>query len=133
MGTPPTGSSWDELINLEDPDGAGGLIPGDNRGFITLTVTGQVVRNGQVVATSTVSREFEVLPKCCGASLGSNGSGGVNVSGRSLGSDSRYCGLQWGIITGINGGTHFSYFANDRFTTRSADGTIVGLSTMLGR
>lgn len=132
VGTPPSGASWDSLINLDDPDGEGSGMAGDNRGYITLAVTGQVVRSGRVVATSTVTREFEILPKCCGASLGSNGSGGTNVSGRSLGSDSRFCGLQWGIITGINGGTHWSYYANDRFTTRNADGTIVGLSTMLG-
>ena len=131
VGTPPTGN-WDQLINLEDPDGASSLVPGDHHGFITLTVTGLVVRNGVVVGTSTVTREFEVLPKCCGASLGSNGSGGSALTGRSLGSDSRYCGLQWGIITGINGGTHWSYFANDRFTTRNSDGTVVNLSTMLG-
>ena len=126
--------NFHELNNLEDPDGAGSNLPGFNSGFITLVVEGRVVRNGVVESTSTITREFEVLPKCCGASFGSNGSGGAAVgsSAGSLGSDSRFCGVQFGIITGINGGTHWSYYANDRFTTKNPDGTVVNLSTILG-
>ncbi len=126
--------NFHELNNLEDPDGTGGNLPGFNSGFITLVVEGRVVRNGVVESTSTITREFEVLPKCCGASFGSNGSGGsaVGTAAGSLGSDSRFCGVQFGIITGINGGTHWSYFANDRFTTRAPGGPVVNLSTILG-
>ena len=128
---------WRTRVNLRaprnpDPNTSDPPGPGRNSGFLILTVQGRVVRGGQVVANSQVTREFEVLPKCCGASLGSQGSGGVNRTQQSLGSDSRFCGLQWGIITGINGGTHWSYFANDRFTTRNADGSVTSLATMLG-
>lgn len=126
--------SFQQLNNLDDPDGSGSLLPGFHSGFITLVVEGQVVRNGVVESTSRITREFEVLPKCCGASFGSNGSGGAAVGSTagSLGADSRFCGVQFGIITGINGGTHWSYFANDRFTTRVPGGPVVSLSTILG-
>ncbi|QEY33213.1 hypothetical protein EVJ50_14185 [Synechococcus sp. RSCCF101] len=131
----PSGKTWDQLLNLQDPDGPGTLVSGANRGFITLTVEGQVVRGGEVIATSTVTQEFEVLPKCCGASLGSQGSGGTNLEGSgqsSLGSDSRYCGLQMGIVSGLSRGWHWSYYANDRFTMRNPDGSISSLPNILG-
>ncbi len=123
-----------ELNNLDDPDGSGANLPGANSGFITLAVEGRVFRNGVQVATATVTREFEVMPKCCGASFGSNGSGGASVGAGagSTGSDSRYCGVQFGIITGINGGTHWSFYANDRFTSRNFENKVVNISSMLG-
>jgi len=125
-----------ELNNLDDPDGSGTILPGANSGFITLSVEGRVFRNGVQVATSTVTREFEVMPKCCGASFGSNGSGGTTVDPNnqagSTGSDSRFCGVQFGIITGINGGTHWSFYANDRFTSRNFENKVVNISSMLG-
>jgi hypothetical protein len=132
VGTPPSGASWDSLINLDDPDGSGSKIPGYNSGYITLVAEGQVVRNGTVVATATITRELQVLPKCCGGSFGSGGSGGANITTNSLGSDSRYCGVEFGIITGINGGRHWSFYANDRYTTRNSRNTVVNISSMLG-
>jgi len=130
----PTGvPAWRNLVNLQDPDGAAGpLGPGRNSGFIVLEVEGRVRRGDQVLASSRLTQEFEVLPKCCGASLGSQGSGGVARTNQSLGSDSRNCGLQWGMITGLNGGWHWSYYANDRFTSRMANGDVVNLLTILG-
>lgn len=128
-------SSWDQLVNLTDPDGPGDLGPGRNSGFILLQVEGRVVRGGRVVANSRISREFEVLPKCCGASLGSNLSGGVNYAGTSgsLGSDSRLCNLQYAISTGFNDGWHWSFFANDRFTQLDpVTGNVVDYSPILG-
>ncbi|MBM5825260.1 MAG: hypothetical protein FJ054_07860 [Cyanobacteria bacterium M_surface_10_m2_119] len=132
----PTGfARWDQLVNLNDPDGAGALQSGRNSGFLVLEVEGRVVRGGQVVANSRETREFEVLPKCCGASLGSNSSGGTNYQGTtgSLGSDSRLCNLQYGVVTGLNDGWHWSFFANDQFTQRSNDtGSIVPYGPILG-
>lgn len=121
-------TSWDELLNLDDPDGLGALQPGRNSGFIVLEVEGRVVRGGRVVANSRTTREFEVLPKCCGASLGTNNSGGVGYAGAtgSLGSDSRLCNLQYGIVTGFNNGWHCSYFANDQFTQRDRGLGVMG-------
>jgi hypothetical protein len=116
---------FSNLINLDDPDGTGTSLPGANSGFITVTVQGKVVRGATDVATATVTREFEVLPKCCGASFGSNAS-------TNLGSDNRACGVEFGLITGINGGTHFSYFANDRFTTVNKANQVVPVSSMIG-
>ena len=134
--TLPTGvTSWDQLVNLDDPDGLGNAQPGSNRGFVVLEVEGRVVRNGQVVANSRETREFEVLPKCCGASLGSNNSGGMNYAGTtgSLGSESRVCNLQYGVVTGFNEGWHWSYFANDQFTQRNPiTGAVERYSPILG-
>lgn len=131
-GTYPSGVTHDRLVNLEDPDGSGALLPGSNSGFLTLQVQGQVVRGGRVIATATVAREFQVVPKCCGASFGSNGSGGVTVGSGSLGADSRYCGVQFGVIVGINGGTVWTFYANDRYTTRNASGQVVSINSLLG-
>lgn len=72
---PPLFDSWDELVNLSAP-------AGENSGFLILEVEGREVRDGRVVANSRLTQEFEVLPKCCGFSLGSGGAG-------SLGADSR--------------------------------------------
>lgn len=116
---------FSDLINLDDPDGTGAALPGDNGGFITVTVQGRVMRGTTQVATATVTREFEVLPKCCGASFGSNAS-------TELGADGRACGIEFGLITGINGGTHFSYYANDRFTTVNKANKVVNVSSMIG-
>ena len=128
-------TSWDQLVNLDDPDGLGNAQPGSNRGFVVLEVEGRVVRNGQVVANSRETREFEVLPKCCGGSLGSNNSGGMNYAGTtgSLGSDTRVCNLQYGVVTGFNDGWHWSYFANDQFTQRNPiTGAVERYSPILG-
>jgi len=131
-GSYPSGTTHDRLVNLEDPDGSGALLPGSNSGFVTLTARGQVVRGGRVIASATVTRELQVLPKCCGASFGSNGSGGVGVGTGSLGADSRFCGVQFGIIVGINGGTMWTFYANDRYTTRNASSQVVNINSMLG-
>ena len=114
-------TSWDQLVNLNDPDGLGIAQPGSNKGYLVLELEGRVVRNGQVVANARETREFEVLPKCCGASLGSNNSGGVNYAATTgaLGSDSRLCNLQYGLVTGFNGGWMWTFFANDQHTQRN--------------
>ncbi|MCP9837883.1 hypothetical protein KBY84_10295 [Cyanobium sp. N.Huapi 1H5] len=117
--------NFSDLINLDDPDGTGAALPGSNGGFITVEVQGRVMRGGTPVATATVTREFEVLPKCCGASFGSN-------AAANLGSDKRACGVEFGLITGINGGTHFSYWANDRFTTVNKANQVVNITSMIG-
>lgn len=60
-------------------------IDGDenNVGYIRLTVEGRVYRNNQQIATSTVTREFEIVPKCCGKSFGlpKDTSTGIGVHG----------------------------------------------------
>ncbi len=132
------GSFSPDLINLQDPaDTSGTKLPGFNKGFITLTVEGQVIRNGVVQSTATVTREFEVLPKCCGASLGSGGSGGLAASKgsdptQSLGGESRFCGVEFGMITGLNGGTVWSNAANDRFTKRVSPTKVTTILNVLG-
>jgi hypothetical protein len=130
-----TGSGYSgALINLDDPDGIGTRKPGFNQGYVTLTVEGRVVRSDGSVATALVTREFLVVPKCCGASFGSNGSGGSTLGNdsSSLGADSRYCGVDFGVITGINGGAHWSLYANDSYTTRNTAGQIVPLNNIIG-
>lgn len=129
-------TSWSQLVNMNDPDGGGPLQPGRNSGFLILEVEGRVVRGGQVVSNSRFTQEFEVLPKCCGASLGSQNSGGAAYpagTAGSLGSDGRLCDLQYGIVTGFNDGWHWSFFANYRFTQRdAATGQVQNYSPILG-
>ncbi|MEA5410513.1 hypothetical protein VB737_01915 [Synechococcus sp. BA-120 BA3] len=134
------GSFSSDLINLNDPAKSGIQQAGFNKGYITLTVEGQVVRNGVVQSTATVTREFEVLPKCCGASLGSGGSGGRQlneskdplIAGQSLGGESRFCGVEFGMIAGLNGGTVWSNAANDRFTKRVSSTKVTNILNVLG-
>jgi len=56
-----TGSYIDSLINLDSPA---------NVGYIAVTVEGQVLNANGQVATATVTREFQVVPKCCKLSFG---------------------------------------------------------------
>jgi hypothetical protein len=129
-------TSWDQLVNINDPDGGGALQPGRNSGFLILEVEGRVVAGGRVVSNSRLTQEFEVLPKCCGASLGSQNSGGVSYpagTAGSLGSDGRQCDIQYGVATGFNGGWQWSFFANDRFSQRDpATGQVQNYSPILG-
>ncbi len=122
--------------NLNDPDGVGGnQRPGHNRGYIALTVEGSVTGADGKASTSTITREYEVLAKCCGASFGSGGAGGVRAASTnlpSIGADSRLCNLELGIIIGLNGGDLFSFEANDRYTTTSETGQVVSIPNILG-
>jgi len=121
--TPGTGSLTtvnnykSELINLDRPADAT-KNPGYNKGYFTVTVEAKVIEGGKS-STATLTREYEVLPRCCGASFGSNGSGGSTLNNTaSLGADSRFCGVEFGMILGLNGGTAWQNLANDRYTKR---------------
>ena len=97
---------------------------------------GQIYNGSTKTGSATITREYQVIPKCCGASFGSNGSGGVDVTSPSatnpsLGSDSRYCGVDFGMLTGINGGKMWTYYSNDNYTQR-INGQVVKLNSMLG-
>ncbi len=133
-GTIPSGKTFRDLINLDDPDGSGTLRAGVHTGYIAVEVESQVFRNGVQVGTATVTKEFQVMPKCCGASFGSNNSGGANFTGNgSLGADSRFCGVDFGMIVGINGGKFWTYYNNDIYRTIDpSTGTEVNLSSILG-
>jgi hypothetical protein len=131
-GNVPTGSSFSDLVNLSDPDGSGSATAGSNSGLIAITVEGRTYRNGVQVGSATVTKEYEVLAKCCGGSFGSNGSGGKKVSTNSLGSDSRYCGVDFGMIVGLNNGKMWSYFNNDRYTQRNENNLVVDVRNLLG-
>ncbi|MFM7733128.1 MAG: hypothetical protein ACKO6F_06645 [Cyanobium sp.] len=71
---------------------------------------GRVVRDDNTIATNTISREYQVLAKCCGASFGSGGSGGPGNAGnpQSLGADGRFCNANWGMVVGATGGSMWS-------------------------
>jgi hypothetical protein len=134
-GTIPTGSTFSSLLNLEDPDGTGTLLPGTHSGYIAVTVEGRLYRPDGTFSTSTITKEFEVLPKCCGGSFGSNASGGSTTGASTagaLGADSRFCGIEFGMITGINGGRFLSQAANDRYTKRNLAGQVVNIGAILG-
>jgi hypothetical protein len=134
-GTIPTGTTFSSLLNLDDPDGSGALQPGTNTGYIAVTVEGRLYRPDGTFSTSTITKEFEVLPKCCGGSFGSNGSGGSTTGATAagaLGADSRFCGIEFGMLTGINGGRFLSQAANDRYTKRNTAGQVVNIGAILG-
>lgn len=134
-GTIPTGATFSSLLNLDDPDGTGALQPGTHTGYVAVTVEGRLYRPDGTFSTSTITKEFEVLPKCCGGSFGSNGSGGTTTGASTagaLGADSRFCGIEFGMITGINGGRFLSQAANDRYTKRNAAGQVVNIGAILG-
>jgi len=122
------------LINLDDPDGTGALQPGRNSGYLTITVEGRVYRSDGTYSKAVVTREFALIPKCCGASFGSNGSGGTSLgsSTDSMGADSRFCQVDFGVISGLNGGEHWTLYANDSYTTRNSSGQIVPLNNIIG-
>jgi hypothetical protein len=97
------------LINLS-PVAPGGL---PNIGHIEITVEGRIVRNSQTVATATVVKEFEVIPKCCGVSFGEvfNRNTGLPIP-NSFGNDQRACRAQGfrgleelGLVFGFEGGS----------------------------
>ena len=135
--TPGTGSLTtvnnykSELINLDRPADAT-KNPGYNKGYFTVTVEAKVIEGGKT-STATLTREYEVLPRCCGASFGSNGSGGSTLNNTaSLGADSRFCGVEFGMILGLNGGTAWQNLANDRYTKRLTSGSVVPISNIIG-
>ena len=125
VGTLPTGSTFNQLINLDDPDGGGSVAAGNNTGSIAITVEGRVYKSDGTYSTYITTKEYEILPKCCGGSLGGNDS-------RGLGADTRFCGVEFGIVAGINGGRFFSQQANDRYTTRNASNQVVNLASLVG-
>ncbi len=134
-GTIPTGTRFNSLLNLDDPDGGGALRPGTHTGYIAVTVEGRLYRPDGTFSTSTITKEFEVVPKCCGGSFGSNASGGSPTGASAagdLGADSRFCGIEFGMITGINGGRFLSQAANDRYTKRNSAGQVVNIGAILG-
>ncbi|MEA5475551.1 hypothetical protein VB716_15130 [Synechococcus sp. CCY9201] len=76
-----------------DPDGTGTAEFPARAGELTITVRGMAYRNNTLIATTTLRRTFEVVPKCCWGSLG--GYGGA------FGVDTRPCPT---IGIGIVGG-----------------------------
>ncbi|WP_255146309.1 hypothetical protein [Synechococcus sp. ATX 2A4] len=134
-GVIPAGTTFNSLLNLDDPDGGGPLRPGTNTGYIAVTVEGRLYRADGTFSTSTITKEFEVVPKCCGGSFGSNDSGGSAqgaAAAGDLGADSRFCGIEFGMITGINGGRFLSQAANDRYTKRNEANQVVNIASILG-
>ena len=70
-------------------------------GYLQLGVEGRLSRGGTVVARSLVTREYQVVPKCCGRSF--YGPGGV------FGVDARSCNNgasdgKLGLVVGFSGG-----------------------------
>ncbi|MFY8149307.1 MAG: hypothetical protein ACOVNL_08840 [Prochlorococcaceae cyanobacterium] len=76
-----------------DPDATGGVEYPTHAGEITITVRGMAYRNNTLIATTTLSRTFEVVPKCCWGSLGGYGA--------AFGPDTRPCpSIGFGIVGG---------------------------------
>ena len=137
-GTIPTGTTFNSLLNLDQ--GGPSNQAGVNTGFIAVTVEGRLYRADGTYSTSTITKEYEVLPKCCGGSFGSQGSGGssngepfgsAGATG-ALGADSRFCGVQFGLITGINGGRFWSQQVDRRYTQRNAANQVVNIGAIVG-
>lgn len=80
-------------------------------GGISITVRGEAYRDGKVLSTSTITREFEVLEKCCGLSLGG--------PSQAFGGDTRACD-QGNPGLGLIAGTFFK--SNGKFETTGGSG-----------
>lgn len=83
-------------VNLSPPDRDN--HPKRGVGYVEVTVEGQVLRGGKPVATSQVTQEFQVVPKCCNRSFRGPGdrsrasekTGDGYLPGL-YGDDNRYC------------------------------------------
>lgn len=80
-------------------------INGTDKTLFRITVIGRVLSaSGNELSRARVTKEYEVVPKCCKRSFGDNVSGGTT-----FGTDKRTCpylaGAALGIIVGLNGGT----------------------------
>ncbi|MEI6830854.1 MAG: hypothetical protein WCK64_13545 [Synechococcaceae cyanobacterium ELA445] len=139
-GTIPSGTTFNSLVNLNSSSGTNPAPAGTNSGFIAVEVEGRLYRADGTYSSSTITKEYEVMPKCCGGSFGSQGSGGsstglpfgITGSTGALGADSRYCGLEWGMITGLNNGRFFSQAAFRRYTRVNDAGNVVAIGSILG-
>ena len=85
-------------------------LQGGTRTLLRVTIQGRVVRNGQT-SLARVTREFEVVPKCCKRSFGRHSGLGVGESDPAWGTDPvQECplvlddGIGRGIIGSLNGG-----------------------------
>lgn len=82
-----------------------------SKGYLEVEVEGQVLRNGTVLASSRVVKEFQVVPKCCKRSYGRTLATGDPPDFEIHGNDWRFCDPPSGItpgqlamVTGLNGG-----------------------------
>ncbi|MFM7466064.1 MAG: hypothetical protein ACKO28_11465 [Cyanobium sp.] len=83
----------------------------DSHGYLEVEVDGQVLRNGTVLASSRVVKEFQVVPKCCWRSYGRTLATGDPPAYEIYGNDWRSCEPPSGftpgklaVLTGLNGG-----------------------------
>jgi len=83
----------------------------DSHGYLEVEVEGQVLRNGTVLASSRVVKEFQVVPKCCWRSYGRTLATGDPPAYEIYGNDWRSCEPPSGftpgklaMLTGLNGG-----------------------------
>ncbi|MFM7314637.1 MAG: hypothetical protein ACKO0M_16005 [Cyanobium sp.] len=93
------------------------------RGRVTLVVEGASLRNGEVVSRSSLTQEFQLVPKCCNASFGGS-HGNVNYAQDSKGGS--IClpsGL--GFVAGIAQTSSGSVTINGVTTIRDEAGAIV--------
>lgn len=100
----------------------GPLTSGTTKSQVKITVVGRVLNaSGGVVSEARVTREFEVVPKCCQRSFGRNRFGGTTY-----GTDSRACIAPpggAGLILSLNGGTIGG--SNNTMTITDENGTTV--------
>ena len=85
-------------------------LQGGTRTLLRVTIQGRVTRNGQT-SLARVTREFEVVPKCCKRSFGRHSGLGVGDSEPAWGTDpvlecpaAQDDGIGRGIIGSLNGG-----------------------------
>lgn len=103
----------DNNVNIPGITVRNSALQGGTRTLARVTIQGRVTRNGQT-SVARVTREFEVVPKCCKRSFGSNtfgGLGGIDAgSTDTWGADTGDCpvykddGLGRGIIGSLDGG-----------------------------
>jgi len=92
-------------VNLDPVASAGS----ENFGHIQLEVQGRVQSGSRTLATATVVKEYQVIPKCCFRGYSGPSSTNPITPGplNSFGNDQRACGgtADLGLLFGFNGGT----------------------------
>lgn len=115
------GSTTSSGLNIPDT-----ILSGRAKPRMRVTLTAYVYRNGQEVSKARVAREFEVVPKCCKNSFGSNARGGPTAYGNDLaeciiGSG----GGESAVITGLGGDGVLDVSGNKTFDIYNYDGELV--------
>lgn len=112
------GTYDDSLVNLTRDFSVAQGPDVRNVGYIEVTIEGQAFRNGNQFSTARITREFQVVPKCCSLSFG--------LPGNAHGNDNRICNAGSSlprILVGLSGGGFNDPGTAQELRVQNSDGT----------